>query len=173
MKKIILLFLLVLGGRLSPLYAQLGASVVTDPGSYSYYADMVLTGLDQFEKAGETLKEYKKVYNMYTKVNNKLKNVKLITELGQNFVRTKELVASCPKVISSIDNKQIRRKFGDKFERIYKRSEALAEIFNMTIKEGALKGSDSDRMEILFNINEKLEETYLELKSLKAEIYFL
>lgn len=173
MKKIIILFSLVFLPKITPIYAQFGVSVVSDPGSYSYYADMILTGLDQFEKAGETLKETKKAYELYTKVNGKLKNIKLITELGQNFIRTKELIASCPKAISGINNKQIRKKFGDKFERIYKRSEALAEIFNLTVKEGALKGSDSDRMEILFNINEKLEETYLELKSLKSEIYFL
>lgn len=148
------------------------ASVVTDLGSYSYYADMILTGLEQFEKVNETLKIAKETQKMYKEVSSAIKDAQATIEIGKNFKEIYELSSGMPKVIASIDSKELRKKFGDKFERIHKRCEILADLFNVTLRKGALQADDASRLNFIYQVYEKSEELKDELASLKSEIYF-
>ena len=78
MKKVffILSFLFVV--NFSKVSAQ---QVVTDIGSYLYFADMVSDGLEQYDKVVKTLDVAKKTYKIYEEANKYLSQVKYIKNI--------------------------------------------------------------------------------------------
>lgn len=171
MKKLNLIFILSALFAFTKINAQM-PSVVTDLGSYTYYADMIVTGLEQFEKVSETLEIAKETQKMYKEVSNAVKSARVTTEVANNFKEIYNLSSGMPKIIANIQNKELRKTFGDKFEKIHKKCEILADLFNTTLRKDGLQGDDTSRLQFIYQVYEKSEELKEGLTSLKAEIYF-
>lgn len=173
MKKIFFILFLLSIVNFQKINAQ---QIVSDLGSYVYFADMVSDGLEQFEKVSKTLEFTKKTYKIYEEANEYLTQVKYIKNMLSDFQDISEIVNRIPKKISQVKNAKIRVELYEKFYRAFKKSEVLADVINVSLKGGdkeGIRGTDTERLKFLMKASDKVYKVRTQLESIESEIYFL
>ncbi len=147
-------------------------SVVTDVVSYTYYADMIFNGIEQFESIAKQTEMAKKALEKVEKVNSYVKKSRMAIAVGDNFVKMYEEARTTPKLIAKVRITALQVKYKERFVAIYEKAEILADIFSESLKAKKLEGDDFQRLDFLTKMYEQSEEVLKSMQSLNADIYF-
>lgn len=147
-------------------------TVVTDVASYTYYADLILNGVEQFESISKMTKIAEEAREKVEKVSSYLRKSRMAIAVGNNFTNMYSEAKRTPTLISKVKVTALRVKYQERFVEIFEKADVLADIFAESLKSKKLEGDDFQRLDFLTKMYEQSSDLLKSIRSLNADIYF-
>ncbi len=147
-------------------------TVVTDVASYTYYADLILNGVEQFETISKMTKIAEEAREKVEKVSSYLRKSRMAIAVGNNFTNMYSEAKRTPTLISKVKVTALRVKYQERFVEIFEKADVLADIFAESLKSKKLEGDDFQRLDFLTKMYEQSTDLLKSIRSLNADIYF-
>lgn len=147
-------------------------TVVTDVASYTYYADLILNGVEQFESITKMTKIAEEARDKVEKVSSVLRKSRMAIAVGNNFTNMYNEAKRTPVLIGKIKVTALKVRYQERFVEIFEKADVLADIFAESLKSKKLEGDDFQRLDFLTKMYEQSSDLLQSIRSLNADIYF-
>lgn len=121
-----------------------------------------------------TLKEAEKMREMFSKVSGYISKSKLVAKIFEKSTTILQTGFDIQIAINKANvNKELKKTVTNKATDFMNNAEPLFEMVNTVLKDNTIKGNDSDRLSILLNISDKLDEVLEDLQALAVNSLIL
>lgn len=144
--------------------------VTTDPGSYAYYAQLAVNGIQSISIATEKLEHVKKAADKLQKVSSAVKQGELAYAIVNNLKECAEIIKSYDRALEKVRSEKKKRKLRIHIGSAIKDLEVLSTIQNEVLKDGFFEMGDSERITLLLNVYDRSKESLKELQLLSSTI---